>query len=121
MKTITERQAVKQENDRLFGEFKHKGHHVLGAYCWSCKRRTAAGIPNWGKASHNDAPKNNESGFDGGYVRWQDGSIDSYKDHYREIVTSRTYWDWVEQNGGREPLLANPDVLNESNEDESYD
>jgi DNA-directed RNA polymerase specialized sigma24 family protein len=53
-------------------------------------------------------------------VRWQDGTYDAYADNYREIVTKKSYWDWVEGNNVTdedgllvESFRANPDVLTE--------
>ncbi len=51
-------------------------------------------------------------------VRWQDGSYDPYHDNYREIVTKKSYWNWVEENAPQdedgvyiESAIANPDSL----------
>jgi hypothetical protein len=35
---------------------KHTTHNVLGNYCWTCQRPTAAGVPGWLKPSRNDGP-----------------------------------------------------------------
>lgn len=32
----------------------HKTHNVLGKYCWTCKAKTAAGVPGWPRGTHSD-------------------------------------------------------------------
>lgn len=70
-------------------------------------------------------------------VRWNDGTYDAsricdecgrhdcsypvHKDSYKEIVTKKSYWNWLEENGKRiaktgqqefiESSKANPDTL----------
>lgn len=29
----------------------HKQHNVLGAYCWTCQKKTEAGVPGWSRPS----------------------------------------------------------------------
>lgn len=79
-------------------------------------------------------------------VRWHDGSHDNnrtcldcglencpnpvYKDYYKEIITKKSYWNWVEGNaatngkGGMdeyiEPMLANPDTLQGKDDEWSF-
>lgn len=98
---------------------RHTKHNVLGEYCWDCRVRTSSLIPGWPKRSKSDGPKVEQPKCES--VRWQDGSLDAYKEKYREVVTKKTYWEWVEENGGKEPIEANPDKLGETNEDESYE
>ena len=74
----------------------HRGHKVLGRYCWNCQVSTIAGTPGWPSPSKNDARPYREDwapqGFEVSqnpfrnvsYVRWQDGSLDPYKESYRE-------------------------------------
>lgn len=51
-------------------------------------------------------------------VRWQDGSYDPYQERYKEVVTKKSYWNWVEENSPQdetgvyiESPMANADVL----------
>lgn len=70
-------------------------------------------------------------------VRWNDGTYDGvrtcrecgldnckdpvYGDFYKEIVTKKSYWNWIEENAERkqnagqqefiEPIRSNPDAL----------
>jgi hypothetical protein len=97
----------------------HYKHNVLGLYCWTCQVKTSSQIPGWPKPSKNDGPKVEQKAVD--YVRWQDGSINAYQEKYKEIITKQTYWNWVEENGGKEPLQANPDKIGETDENESYE
>lgn len=55
----------------------HKGHKVLGHFCWDCQLNTRAGVPGWKHISKNQAPK-----LDYGTtsVVWADGSYDENKE-----------------------------------------
>lgn len=52
----------------------HKGHTLLGNYCWNCQRPTKAGVPGWPKHSKNDGPK--DINLVPTSVVWADGTED---------------------------------------------
>ena len=63
----------------------HKGHKVLGAYCWTCRAQTLPLIPGWTRPTSGNfvhyAPWENNDGR--GYtvaVVWANGEIERVKD-----------------------------------------
>lgn len=56
----------------------HKGHSILGNYCWNCQQPTVIGLPGWPKASKNDGPR--EIDPIPSIVIWADGTEDTERE-----------------------------------------
>jgi len=67
----------------------HKGHFVLGRYCWNCRRPAAAGIPGWPIAHNGDftrySPwvKNAEGEGYTESIVWANGDSDTHRATYK--------------------------------------
>lgn len=118
---------------------------VLGRYCWTHKMQTEAGIPGWPVTAkteefvrHSPWDSKDSVGFTES-ILWANGDTETPKDNYtcilcannvcprpvlrgveyHEVVTKKSYWNWLESNSSfdeetsnlREPVAANPDAL----------